>query len=330
MSARLSAANLAALGLGLLLGMVVLEIGVRVLFAPPPPPPTPRRNTAGFRDIERVLDKPEGVVRMAFIGDSYTFGQGVERHDRFAERAGALLDESYRDATVETLNFGRPGADVQDVLRILEGAALHFDPDIVVYGFVLNDFSDRANDVTFRALRDELLEAHRRRLPGLRALGTRLRSAAVLDRILFDTTSGIEEAQLEFLRDLYRRGERFASRRRLLERLTRVLSRESLLGVVVLMPYFLPGEPDLEFYGRAREVVEQAAQRPRLEFIEVLPALGDRPYHEWWVSADDHHPNAAAHGIIGELIAERVLEHTGRDWGRFARRRGAAPGAGNP
>lgn len=324
------AGNLAALALGCLLGLLALEVGVRVLFPPPPEPPRPGRNEAGFRDSEHVLEKPEGLVRIAFIGDSYTWGQGVDRSRRFSELAAERIDAGLRDASVEMLNFGRPGASVSDVLRILQGAALHYDPDIIVYGFVLNDFSDRQTDLAFRDLRDRLLQEHRQRFPGLRALGTRLRTAAVLDRVLFDTTSGIEEAQLEFLRDLYRDGKRFRQRRRVLERLARTLSRESLLSVLVLMPYFLPEEAELELYRRAREVVAEAADRPRLEMVEVLPALGERPYHEWWVSPDDHHPNAAAHAVIADLVAERVLEITGRDWGRFLERRGDAPGSRAP
>lgn len=325
MPRSLRAGNLAALALGVVVGLLLLEVGVRVLFPPPPPPLHVERNEMGFRDSEHPLAKPDGLVRIAFIGDSYTFGQGVPRTERYSERIADRLQSGYRDASVEMLNFGRPGASVSDVLHIFEGAALPFAPDIVVYGFVLNDFSDRPTDRAFRELRDQLLEQHRRRFPWLRALGGRLRTAAVLDRLLFDTTSGIEEAQLEFLRGLYRDGDRFQGRLHVLDRLSRSMSRDSLLGVVVLMPYFLPDEADLDFYRRAREIVRQAAERPRMEFVEVLPALTDRPYYDWWVSADDHHPNAAAHAVIADLVARRILEATGHDWGRFVSRRADAP-----
>lgn len=313
-----------ALLVGLGLGLLLLEAGVRFRFPVPPPEAPVESNSTGFRDAEHIPAKPDGLMRIAFIGDSYTFGQGVRRDERFSERTAAALDETWPDVRVEMLNFGRPGANVADVLRIYEGGTAEFSPDIVVYSFVLNDFSTPAIDRRFRGERDRILEEHRARFPGLRWAADHLRTAAVLDRVLFDTTSGIEPAQLRFLEQLYQPGPDRDRMTAELTRLTRVLSREHLLSFVVFMPYFLPDEAALGFYSEARSIVAAAADRPRMEFVEVLPLLSERPFHEWWVSAADHHPNAAAHAVIAEALAAQILEITGNRWERFAQRRGVA------
>lgn len=314
--------NVLAAALGLLVGLGLLELGIRWRFSPPPPHPPVSLNSIDFRDAEHPVDKPEGMVRIAFIGDSYTFGQGVEAEERFSDRVAARLDELWSDVRVVSLNFGRPGASTADVLRIYESGVQAFDPDIVVYSFVLNDFSNRELDLGFREERDRIRDEHRARFPGLRLASRWSRTAAVFDRLLFDTTSGIERAQLDFLASLYEPGpgRRRADAR--LQRLTRLMSRNHPLGLVVFMPYFLPEEESLPFYREARERVAESADRPRLEFVEVLPELIDRPYHEWWVSASDHHPNAAAHARIADLISERIRAQTGDSWRHFDRRRG--------
>lgn len=39
-------------------------------------------NQAGWRDLERVEAKPDGVFRIAVLGDSFTWGHGVEERSR--------------------------------------------------------------------------------------------------------------------------------------------------------------------------------------------------------------------------------------------------------
>ena len=43
----------------------------------------PRQNTWGIRERDFDLVKPEGVYRIAVIGDPITYGQGIEEADRF-------------------------------------------------------------------------------------------------------------------------------------------------------------------------------------------------------------------------------------------------------
>lgn len=97
-----------------------------------------RINRHGWRDHDRTLRKPDGVYRVAVIGDSYVEAMQVELDSTFmsiAERADG--------PGLEVLNMGRSGMAPAEELLVLERDALAFDPDAVaVFFFPLNDIDD--------------------------------------------------------------------------------------------------------------------------------------------------------------------------------------------
>ena len=83
-------------------------------------------NAAGLRDDEVATEKPAGTLRIAFLGDSRTFGYGVPIDQHFTQ-----LIEGYFDK-VEALNFGVPGYGVDQHLLTLRTRGLQYRPDVVV------------------------------------------------------------------------------------------------------------------------------------------------------------------------------------------------------
>ena len=92
-------------------------------------------NSLGMRDVE-VGEKRPGEYRVAFLGDSFTWGVGVSYGERFTEVAGKL------DPGIHTLNFGVSGfSPVQYLFQVDRVFALK--PDYVVLVFCLgNDLTD--------------------------------------------------------------------------------------------------------------------------------------------------------------------------------------------
>jgi GDSL-like Lipase/Acylhydrolase family len=98
-------------------------------------------NSFGMRSPEISREKPNGVKRVAVLGDSYAFGWGVEQERVFSRwmekdlNAGAPSGQR-----AEVLNFGVPGyATFQEVAAFYEKGA-SFNPDVVVVYFIKNDF----------------------------------------------------------------------------------------------------------------------------------------------------------------------------------------------
>ena len=90
-------------------------------------------NSHGYRDRPRALARTEGVARVAVLGDSVTFGQGVAMEQAFPWVAEEALEG------VEVLNLGQSGFDIQQVVAMARHRLGVWKPDLVVYAFHTND-----------------------------------------------------------------------------------------------------------------------------------------------------------------------------------------------
>lgn len=95
-------------------------------------------NSRGLRGVrEFATPKPAGVFRIAFFGDSFTFGEEVSDDETFAHQAERLL--AAEDPAIEVLNFGIHGYGHDQMLLYLREALPLYQPDVVVLGYVSDD-----------------------------------------------------------------------------------------------------------------------------------------------------------------------------------------------
>ena len=97
-------------------------------------------NANGFRGYKYNKAKDDGVLRIAVVGDSVTWGltDFEDTYPRVMERELLL---GLKGEKVEVLNFGIEGTDSQHQLNLLKERVVDYDPDIVVLGYCLNDMS---------------------------------------------------------------------------------------------------------------------------------------------------------------------------------------------
>jgi lysophospholipase L1-like esterase len=154
--------RVALAALGLALGLLLLEAGVRLMGIAPPADPLPplweahpylgwfhipgsgglwyseygeyqaevRINARGLRDREIGYDNPSGAYRILVLGDSYAEGLHVALEETFAKQLEAHLGDGERP--VEVINGGVSGwgTDQEAVFYAIEG--FRYEPDLVL------------------------------------------------------------------------------------------------------------------------------------------------------------------------------------------------------
>lgn len=98
-----------------------------------------RTNSEGFRDDE--FPAPEtGTPRIVFLGDSFTFGQGINVEDRMDRQLARMADA--QGMSLQTLNLGVSAWGTLQATRYVRDHFEALAPDIVVLTFHDNDPSD--------------------------------------------------------------------------------------------------------------------------------------------------------------------------------------------
>lgn len=96
-------------------------------------------NSLGFRGGEFTASKDSATTRIAFLGDSFTFGEGVKDGNVYPQQVAQQLHRRFPGRRFEAYNFGVGGYNTTQELFLLRNLVLKFQPDIVVLGYVPND-----------------------------------------------------------------------------------------------------------------------------------------------------------------------------------------------
>lgn len=86
--------------------------------------------------------KQPNEYRVAIVGDSCTFGEGVTRtEDTFAQVLEDMLNQGQQAVTVKVLNFGASAYSVKEMAATLQYRTLAIQPDLVVMAIIPSDFN---------------------------------------------------------------------------------------------------------------------------------------------------------------------------------------------
>ncbi len=285
-------------------------------------------NRWGFRGGEIPKVKPDGLVRIAAVGGSTTFGVEASSDEAvWVAKTAALLTERAGAAEYDAINAGVPGYLLTSSIQHLEENVLEFDPDIVILYSVAVDLAAHAR---------RQFPPHRssaRAETGLTALA--YENSLLLNLIRVNTTT-LRTTQLHQRRHdrLDRRGiDEYAGR---LEKLI-ALCRKHDIDLVLctcarafgdeeapssqydLAQSALAYNPTLSLaglndaYDRYNGTVRRMAETHGLPLVDLDLLLPKRGAY----FADAIHFNDAGHGLAAQLIADLIAQRT--DQPRLAR-----------
>jgi lysophospholipase L1-like esterase len=261
-----------------------------------------RYNSLQFRDREPGPRTP-GVRRLAVLGDSFTEGQGVNEEDTYPRALERALNRT--GASWEVLNFGRRGADFP-ALRDTFEELLEFDPDVVLYGMVLND-SEPSDALRARhPFVTGMLEGPRQKpelVQGPPPFGVR---TALFARDRWERFR-VDRGMTAWYGELYGEDNREGWRRTRAEivEMHRRMQRRGGRFLMATWPVLAHLDGDYPFR-EIHETVAQFAHASGIGWVDLLPVLAGRPADDLWVHPLDPHPNEKAHLLVAEALAPAV------------------------
>jgi hypothetical protein len=99
-------------------------------------------NSLGWRGRREYREAKPTDYRVLFLGDSFTYGLGVNDDQTFAVQVEKDLRAGLM--SLEVMNAGCPGKGTDYELKCFQTVGRKFHPDLTVLGFFGNDFADNA------------------------------------------------------------------------------------------------------------------------------------------------------------------------------------------
>lgn len=262
-----------------------------------------RTNAQRFRGPEVALQKPPGVLRVACLGDSHTFGDGIA--------AGATWPDRLRDLAqpwVEVLNCGVNAYDTLQEVLWYEQRVAPFDPDVVILAYFVNDVAARGLPGTRSS--DRLTRwTHPRRGGWIAACRRRSRALDVFCDSVYRS------------RNLQQRGASWSNRyhdsdpgwQRARDAIRRIQEDCRVSGAqfyVVLVPYVVRDDQGRFLSHAAMRVVSDFCERQGVECFDGEPSIQVLQDDQLRISPLDFHASA------------RVYLHFAAGLSRWLRSRG--------
>jgi lysophospholipase L1-like esterase len=254
-------------------------------------------NEFGLRGPAISRQKSADIYRVICLGDSLTFGEGVEEEDAYPAVLQRLLSGSEAGGLhqrVEVINAGVQAHDTVEEAALFESLASQLKPDAVTLGFFMNDAMDfletiRQNEAWTRAFEPS-------------AIGRMSRLWGVAERVL--AARRLEASYFDSIR------RSFASPgwdrcRTALQAVDERCRRERIRLIVAVLPVLTRLDEGYPFTEQHRQVVEACAGLG-IECVDLFEAFRGADAASLWVHPTDHHPNREAHERIARALAARL------------------------
>ena len=251
-------------------------------------------NSHGQRDREYTEAKPPGTFRIVILGDSTTFGWGVQSEETVAKILEQRLnDHSAAGVTkVEVINAGVGNYNtVMEVAHYLTYERA-FHPDLVILQYFINDAEPVPTEHSPILLGKSYLIAF---------------AVSRFDAML--RLTGARPDWRKYYADLYEDGRPgLVAAQRALLKLAAITRGDHAKLLVTILPELREINERYPFVAEHRKITTVLATEnvPTMELIEGLRGHG--PESTLWVTPADDHPNGKANTLVVNQMLPWVLE----------------------
>lgn len=230
-------------------------------------------NDLGYRSGS--VEKAPGTFRVVFVGDSWTFGQGIKEAESFPKVFERLANEtSGLDRRVEAWTLALPGYNLMNELAALSYFMERLEPDAVVLAPTPND-NHTGNNV----------------LPN----GSSTRSGVLLDQ--FGDSHSLKYTRTAML-DSYRFKDRW---RLAFQKVRKTEEYLKELGIPFMVFFAARWDPPFPHH-----LVQEAGLTSRYAITPKSYAVG-----HWLNPPPDSHGNAEANEVYGRIVYQGMAQVLG-------------------
>lgn len=247
--------------------------------------------------------KRENTFRIAAVGDSFTFGPGLQADDTYPKHLERLLNLQVGAPRVEVFNLGIPGYSTHHEIDSVR-AALRARADLVVLSITLND----PQLVSLQLESDEVRSQFGRYQPSdsLRRIFQYWKTAGYVAERLHNRKS--VQSYIEYHRNLFQDPLSWGRFAAAIQRIKSETARSGIPLFVMVFPLLdFPLNKGYPFFGVHKQVDEFLHQQ-QIPFVDLLPAFRNMDQVRLQiVPGRDSHPNEIAHRIASERLFSALI-----------------------
>jgi len=256
-------------------------------------------NSYFFRDRDFNPIKKEETTRIGVLGDSITFGGGIENiEDRFSN----ILERNLKNAgyNVEVYNLGKPGYDTEGEIQVYNSVKdLNFD--IIIWEYFLNDIQSSQNStgtpiIVNGSKKDKIAEFLSDRSYFFDFLYWRINSK--YRKVFLD----LRTADM----DRYQDQQRLSQHKEEVADFIKDLKNDNKKVITIIFPfiYFMgPNYPAVEIHN----LMDNVFRENGVETIDLLDDLKDKNGKDLIAGPFDSHPNEMVHKLAADRLFEKVV-----------------------
>lgn len=274
---------------------------------------------SGFRE-RRIGPKLPGVRRVVIVGDSFTVGHGLPevlayprlleaRLQRAFEHGRTTLSAGVAGSAVEVLNLGRGDTDLPAIERSAQWALRQLAPDLLIYGYFMNDPIPSAARAPESPIHD-MLDAgwiDLERSPTSTRIGEsvrgRFRIVDLAKRFFADRS--VTNATIAWYRELHEPAAWQSTLVRISALAETARARDARFVLLLLpLPFEIADSP----FAEAHRAMRAAAEAAGIEVVDALPALARHPDDALRLHPRDRHPSPLYTRVVAELLEPVALD----------------------
>ncbi len=258
-------------------------------------------NRLKLRDYYDSPEKPPGAWRLLVIGDSFTYGAGVEIPETFVKKTERMAHEEV-SKRIEIWNCGFPGWDTEREVEYLENTALGYSPDMITICFYLNDATDWEEHPMIFSEWYKSMEKNNF-LDKVSYLYRWLHKRLLSMKITRETTRAFKEAYFTPVDGV----DRWTLCKRSLRKARNLCDQNDIPFTLMIFPILVQLNENYPFIS-IHERIKRFCEQFDIPVLDLLPAFQGQDAMSLRVRINDAHPNAEGHTIAAKAFYSWLKE----------------------